>query len=42
MRAGNAGALEITLNGKPARSLGAAGEPVTRTIPAAAYETFLR
>ncbi len=42
MKVGNAGALSVTLNGKPARPLGAAGEVVTTTIPAAGYETFLR
>jgi cytoskeleton protein RodZ len=42
MKVGNAGALSVTLNGKPARALGAAGEVVTTTIPASGYETFLR
>ena len=42
LRAGNAGALSVTLNGKPARALGAAGEVVTTTIPASGYEAFLR
>jgi cytoskeleton protein RodZ len=42
MTAGNAGALAITLNGKPARSLGSAGAVVTTTITASGYESFLR
>jgi hypothetical protein len=42
MTAGNAGALAITLNGKPARPLGSAGEVVTATITASGYESFLR
>jgi cytoskeleton protein RodZ len=42
MTAGNAGGLMMTLNGKPARSLGSAGEVVTKTILASAYEPFLR
>jgi cytoskeletal protein RodZ len=42
LTAGNAGALAITLNGRPARPIGAAGEVVTRTISASGYETFLR
>ena len=40
--AGNAGAVAVTLNGKPARPLGEAGQVVTTTISAAAYEAFLR
>ncbi len=42
LTAGNAGALSMTLNGRPARALGAAGEVVTRTIPASGFESFLR
>jgi hypothetical protein len=42
MTAGNAGAVSVTLNGKPARALGAPGQVVTATIPASGYETFLR
>jgi cytoskeleton protein RodZ len=42
MTAGNAAALSVTLNGRPARALGAAGQVVTTTIPASGYETFLR
>jgi cytoskeleton protein RodZ len=42
MTAGNAGAVSLTLNGRPARALGAAGEVVTATITAAGYESFLR
>jgi cytoskeletal protein RodZ len=41
MTAGNAGALSLTLNGKPARALGGAGEVVTTTISASGYENFL-
>ena len=33
LTAGNAGALSMTLNGRPARALGAAGEVVTRRFP---------
>jgi hypothetical protein len=40
--AGNAGALAITLNGKPARALGGTGQVVTTTITAAGYEALLR
>jgi cytoskeletal protein RodZ len=39
---GNAGAVSVMLNGKPARALGAAGQVVTTTIPVAGYESFLR
>jgi hypothetical protein len=42
MTVGNAGAVSVMLNGKPARALGAAGQVVTTTIPAAGYESFLR
>jgi cytoskeleton protein RodZ len=42
LTAGNAGALSVTLNGRPARPLGAAGEVVTTTISASTYESFLR
>ncbi len=42
LTAGNAGALSMTLNGKPARALGAAGKVVTTTIPASGFESFLR
>jgi cytoskeleton protein RodZ len=42
MTAGNAAALSVTLNGSPARALGAPGQVVTTTIPASGYETFLR
>ncbi len=42
MTVGNAGAVSLTLNGKPARALGAAGQVVTTTMPASAYESFLR
>jgi len=40
--AGNAGAVAMTLNGKPGRPLGESGQVVTTTISAAAYEAFLR
>jgi hypothetical protein len=42
MTVGNAGAVSVTLNGKPARALGAAREVVTKTFAASGYETFLR
>lgn len=42
MTAGSAGALEVTLNGRPARPLGETGQVVTTTITAAGYEAFLR
>ena len=42
MTAGNAGALAVTLNGKPARPLGGTGQVVTTTITAAGYEALLR
>jgi cytoskeletal protein RodZ len=42
LTAGNAGALSMTLNGRPARALGAVGEVVTWTIPASGFERFLR
>lgn len=42
LTAGNAGALSLTLNGRPARPLGGVGEVVTRTIPASSFESFLR
>ena len=42
LTAGNAGVLSMTLNGRPARALGATGEVVTRTIPASGFESFLR
>ncbi len=42
LRIGNAGALAMTLNGTPAKTLGRVGEVVTITIPANAIETFLR
>lgn len=40
--AGNAGALAVTLNGKPARPLGGAGQVVTTTITADTFQSFLR
>lgn len=40
--AGNAGGLSLTLNGKPARPLGASGAVVTATITADTLATFLR
>jgi cytoskeletal protein RodZ len=42
LTAGNAGALSMTLNGRPARALGGAGQVVTRTIPVSGFESFLR
>jgi len=42
MTVGNAGAVAVTLNGKPASALGDAGKVVTTTITASGYETFLR
>jgi cytoskeleton protein RodZ len=40
--AGNSGALSVTLNGKPARAFGTAGQVVTTTITPSSYESFLR
>jgi cytoskeletal protein RodZ len=40
--AGNAGALTLTLNGKPARTLGARGEVVTKTITLDSLNTFFQ
>jgi len=42
MTVGNAGAVTVTLNGKPAKPLGGAGRVVTTTITAAAYQSFLQ
>jgi len=42
LKAGNAGALSVTLNGRPARALGHPGQVVTTTITASGYEAFLR
>jgi cytoskeleton protein RodZ len=42
MTVGNAGAVSLTLNGKPGRALGAAGQVITTTMTASAYESFLR
>jgi len=42
MTVGNAGAVSVMLNGKPARALGEAGKVVTMTVTASGYETFLR
>ncbi|MFO7691629.1 MAG: DUF4115 domain-containing protein [Vicinamibacterales bacterium] len=42
LTAGNAGALSMTLNGRPARALGATGEVVTQSIPVSGFESFLR
>ena len=42
IRAGNAGALSVTLNGKAARALGTPGQVVTTTITASDYGAFLR
>jgi hypothetical protein len=42
MIVGNAAALAVTLNGKPARALGGAGQVVTTTITAESFQTFLQ
>jgi cytoskeletal protein RodZ len=42
MIVGNAAALAVTLNGKPARPLGGPGQVVTTTITADAFERFLQ
>jgi cytoskeleton protein RodZ len=42
MIVGNAAALAITLNGKPARALGGPGQVVTTTITAESFQTFLQ
>jgi hypothetical protein len=42
MTIGNAGAVAMTLNGRPARALGATGQVVTTTMTASDYERFLR
>jgi cytoskeletal protein RodZ len=42
MTAGNASALTVTLNGKPARPLGGPGQVVTTTITAGTYQSLLR
>jgi cytoskeleton protein RodZ len=42
MTVGNAGAVSLTLNGKPGRALGVAGQVITTTMTASAYESFLR
>jgi len=42
MTVGNAGAVSLTLNGKPGRALGAAGQVITTTMTASTYESFLR
>lgn len=39
---GNAGAVDVSLNGKPARPLGGPGKVVTATIAADAFASFLR
>jgi hypothetical protein len=40
--AGNAAALAVTLNGKPARPLGGPGQVVTATITAESFPAFLQ
>jgi cytoskeleton protein RodZ len=42
INAGNAGALSLTLNGKPAKPLGRSGQVVTATITPANVGTFLQ
>jgi cytoskeleton protein RodZ len=42
MTVGNAGALDMSLNGKPAKALGGAGQVVTTTIAADAFTSYLR
>jgi cytoskeleton protein RodZ len=42
MITGNAGALAVTLNGRPARALGGPGRVVTTTISADAFESHLQ
>jgi cytoskeletal protein RodZ len=42
MTVGNAGALDVSLNGKPAKPLGGAGQVVTATIAADAFAAYLR
>jgi cytoskeletal protein RodZ len=42
MIAGNAAALAVTLNGKPARPLGGPGRVVTTTITADTFQSFLQ
>jgi cytoskeletal protein RodZ len=42
LSAGNAGALTLTLNGKPARALGGRGEVVTSTITLATLKDFVQ
>ena len=42
MIVGNAAALAVTLNGKPARVLGGPGQVVTTTITAESFQTFVQ
>lgn len=42
LSAGNAGALTLTINGKPARALGGRGEVVTSTITLATLKDFVQ
>jgi cytoskeletal protein RodZ len=42
MTLGNAGAVAMTLNGRPARALGVPGQVMNLTITASDYESFLR
>ena len=42
LSAGNAGALTLTINGKPARTLGGRGEVVTSTITLATLKDFVQ
>jgi hypothetical protein len=42
LRAGNAGALAVTLNGEPAKSLGGQGQVVAATITTDTFKSLLR
>ena len=42
LSAGNAGALSLMLNGKPARALGGRGEVVTTTITLDSLKNFIQ
>ena len=42
VNAGNAGALSLTLNGKPAKPIGSSGQVVAATITPATFKNFLQ
>lgn len=42
LSAGNAGALALTINGKPGKPLGRSGEVVTRTMTVASMNDFFQ